>query len=68
MDYETLRLLAGLLIGLCIAQSILLMAIFLRLDAATDDALIFANIIKDIARGKAKATMHMGQVHITENN
>jgi len=68
MDYESLRLLAGILIGLCIAQSALLMVIFLRLDRVTDDALMFANIIRDIARGKARATMHMGQVHISENN
>ncbi len=68
MDYETLRLLAGLLIGLCLAQSILLIVLFMQNDGIKDDALTLARVIEDIARGKAKAYMHLGRVHISDND
>lgn len=68
MDYEMLRLLAGLLIGLCLAQSALLLVLFSDKDAKDDTAFMLAKTIEDIARGKAKAYMHLGQVHITDND
>jgi hypothetical protein len=67
MDYESLRLLAGLLCGLCLAQTVWIIVLHSQRDEARDMAGFVAQAVEDIARGKAKAFMHMGRVHITND-
>lgn len=67
MDYETLRLLSGLLCGLCLAQTVWIIVLHSQRDEARDMAGFIAQAVEDIARGKAKAFMHMGRVHISED-
>lgn len=66
MTYEELQMLAALVCGLCIAQTVWIMVLHSQRDEARESAYIVAKTIDDIARGKAKAYIHMGSVHITD--
>ena len=66
MTYEGLQMLAALLCGLCLVQTVWIIVLQSNLEEAKQNALFIAQALEDVARGKVEAFMHMGQVHISE--
>lgn len=67
MDCNFVHIVAVVLGSYSIGATVALGFVYSQRDEARDMAGFIAQAVEDIARGKAKAFMHMGRVHITND-